>query len=854
MEKRHRFALTAAIAATAATYAIANPSGWPIPEGPAPILFGADAARADPTNADTYLNDPTKFTTPNGITGWVEPPLPEPDHNTDSPHLQEAQAVQPPAGTGRTWPAGQVPQLNSRPDATRSLYIDVDGEHVTSGWVRALLNLDILDAAPLDFDGNPNSYNPTEQEIIVRIWEQTAEDFAPFDVNVTTVRPQGTDFTWDGEGDDRYTSHVIVTNTNWYYDVLGRRAGGVSLGGNIIGQTVANQWAAWVFINPNLPNANWGELVSHELGHTMGLAHDGQNTPSGRIDYYNGHGDWSPIMGTGGRFLSQWSHGDYTGATNTQDDIEILARWAPLAEDDHPNTRDRATPITPGDTTVALAGFHDTDVFTVTTSQSGLNVKLEPLHIRRGVTNLYAAVDIADHTGRHIRRVTSDAPHHPTYQTSWTVTEHVDVPAGRYTLTVAPIPYGYGPEDGFTNYANAGWYTLAVTDGNIAPPATPKPNLPKPPNNPTPTPTPNPNPTPTPDPPADNPNHPRPGNGVILTRPDRVYDSRETTRLEAGEQRRVPVAANAPLGATAAIVNVAVVNPDGPGHLSVSPCTPGPPTTSTVNHAAGQTVANTTIVELDHGHLCVYTHSPADIIVDLVGWLTPEARNGYAPIAPTRITDTRESGRLTGGTHLEIDVSSVAGTAPGIVANVTAVNPDGPGYLTVWGCDQNMPGTSNVNYTTGDVRAASAYVETRHGRICVYSHTDVDVVVDIAGTIRAGAARYQTIPQERVLDTRNSEPATAAETFGFEVAHDPRHLIVAASGNVTVTEHTNPGWARVWDCANTPATSNVNQLPGQTTANMAVFAVGNTGRSCAVMHAAGHLIVDVTGWWILPRP
>ncbi|PZF79178.1 Ig-like domain-containing protein, partial [Jiangella anatolica] len=72
-----------------------------------------------------------------------------------------------------------------------------------------------------------------------------------------------------------------------------------------------------------------GNVVSHEVGHTLNLNHDGIGTD----EYY---GDtpaepaslWGPIMGAPWSTpLSQWSPGDYTGATNAgQDDLaEITA-------------------------------------------------------------------------------------------------------------------------------------------------------------------------------------------------------------------------------------------------------------------------------------------------------------------------------------------------------------------------------------------------------------------------------------------------------------------------------------------------------------------------------------------------
>ena len=41
----------------------------------------------------------------------------------------------------------------------------------------------------LDSDGDFTSFNAAEQAAIARIWQRAAEDFAPFDVDVTTEEP-----------------------------------------------------------------------------------------------------------------------------------------------------------------------------------------------------------------------------------------------------------------------------------------------------------------------------------------------------------------------------------------------------------------------------------------------------------------------------------------------------------------------------------------------------------------------------------------------------------------------------------------------------------------------------------------
>jgi len=92
-------------------------------------------------------------------------------------------------GSGDTSPAplADTFKLHSKPGSSRILFLDFDG-HVITGTAWNQNNnggLDIV-APPFDTDGNPGTFSDDERRRIQEVWSRVAEDYAPFDVDVTT--------------------------------------------------------------------------------------------------------------------------------------------------------------------------------------------------------------------------------------------------------------------------------------------------------------------------------------------------------------------------------------------------------------------------------------------------------------------------------------------------------------------------------------------------------------------------------------------------------------------------------------------------------------------------------------------
>ncbi|MCA9263551.1 MAG: hypothetical protein KDA60_06865, partial [Planctomycetales bacterium] len=77
-----------------------------------------------------------------------------------------------------------IPLLHSFDTAPAAVYLDFDG-NFEPRWGG---NTNVV-TPPYDLDGDPTTFNEEEQNRIHEIWQRVSEDYAPFNVDVTTVDP-----------------------------------------------------------------------------------------------------------------------------------------------------------------------------------------------------------------------------------------------------------------------------------------------------------------------------------------------------------------------------------------------------------------------------------------------------------------------------------------------------------------------------------------------------------------------------------------------------------------------------------------------------------------------------------------
>jgi autotransporter-associated beta strand protein len=321
--------------------------------------------------------------------------------------------------------ANGLPDLHSLPGAPTAIYLDFDGEGAN---------------APYDVDGDPATFNATEQATITEAWRQVSVYFGMFNVNVTTVKPT-VPFAW----------HVSSPSISGGYSYVG------------------------VFPNTSPQSFNQADNartrvsgIVHEVGHNFGLQHQSNYDLLGNktAEYSSGydllHG---PLMGVDyAQNVHKWFIGHpANSASSLQDDIAVIAGKIKAREpaggdgfraDDHGGTiaTARALTATAGSRSASgiIERMADVDAFSFTTTVTGAVVSVVPTK----PSGLDAKLEVYDGSG--VLVASSDGATNdqqivlPPGSGTWyvMVSSHGDYgDVGVYDLIVNDLPAGWGSAD-----------------------------------------------------------------------------------------------------------------------------------------------------------------------------------------------------------------------------------------------------------------------------------------------------------------------------------------------------------------------------------------------------------------------
>lgn len=352
-------------------------------------------------------------------------------------------------------------------------------------------------------------------------------------------------------------------------------------------------------------------------------------------------------------------------------------------------------------------------------------------------------------------------------------------------------------------------------------------------------------------------------------------------RRGAGSVTAVDVVGRAgvPSAVAAVSLNITAVDPVRDGFITAYPCGAVQPNAAQLNYSRRVTLSTAVLVEPgDDGRVCVFTLSDIDLVIDVNGYMPLGA--AFEAVLPARLLETRAEEWLTtvdgrdsgigtrgAGTITELQVAGRAGvpsTVNAVVLSVTVTNTRTAGFVTVFPCGGATPTSSNLNFASGATMTNAVVTSTdASGKVCLYTMSAVDMVVDLGGYLPV-AAPISTAPPVRVLDSRAGPGLSTIDGLQFAIgarASDTvttlpiggRGGIPSDAGavvlDVTVTDAERSGFVTVFPCGTArPTASHLNFAARQTLSNMVVADLAADGTVCLYAMAGTHLVVDVLSY------
>jgi hypothetical protein len=248
----------------------------------------------------------------------------------------------------------------------------------------------------------------------------------------------------------------------------------------------------------------------------------------------------------------------------------------------------------------------------------------------------------------------------------------------------------------------------------------------------------------------------------------------------------------------------------------------------------------------------------------------------FVPIAPCRVTDTRNANGPFGGPvisgenqpsrYFVIPESGcgVPSTAAAYSLNIAVVPTAELGYLTVWPFGQFQPLAATLNSLDGRIKSNAAIVPAgANGAINVFATNQTDVILDINGYFvpetDAAALVFYPLRPCRIADTRDPAaplggPSLAAQsTRSFPIRESKCGLPLnsrAYSLNFAAVPKGPLGYLTAWPAGQPqPLVASLNAVTGTITANAVIVPAGANGDVDVFASNDTDLVIDINGYF-----
>ncbi len=319
-------------------------------------------------------------------------------------------------------------------------------------------SFDVPSSDPIPTD----AFSVEEKSRLFFIWQRVAEDFAPFHVNVTTARPSLSELQRSSPSDAIYGVVVAIDRDS---SSTAFAEGQVYL--NSFDDLDDSRRKIKLKFPANAQDpASMAHMISHLLGHSLGLIDENAEAPS--LSPFNGFetriGSWAPIMGRpGNAAIRQFSQGEFRRLPDPSQ-IDSVARVSQVLPtlDDAGDTIQTAIPLnlvtyssigTQVRRTGVVERRGDKDFYVLNVGAGMMTAWVEPN--LWSAQRVYPTITLFDQRGIEIKRGEN-------VFNSGQVLVYDVLRAGTYYLQIGATGLGSPTAGGFTEYGSLGNYGMLV--------------------------------------------------------------------------------------------------------------------------------------------------------------------------------------------------------------------------------------------------------------------------------------------------------------------------------------------------------------------------------------------------------